>query len=28
VTGVDYVVRAWGVYSRARAGHTQQPPAS
>ena len=28
VTGVDYVARAWGVYTRARSGHTQQPPAT
>ena len=28
VTGIDYVVRAWGVYSRARAGHVEQPPAT
>jgi CDP-diacylglycerol--glycerol-3-phosphate 3-phosphatidyltransferase len=27
-TGIDYVARAWAVYTRARAGHADRPPAA
>ncbi len=27
VTGIDYLVRAWGVYARAKPGHVERPPA-